>query len=208
MLSSSSSGDAADGPCCWPDGRPSTTRRSHHIRMFDHDVPTPRRLTRRSARRGARCDRRRHRGRQRVRSLGLHTPRLAASTIPAPPSPPPGGCGSPRPRPPRRPCRCRESPTYTAPVPPPSGKVMFPARDSTADVEHLRAQQVRRLPHSRGSRHPRRRRAVNPIFAVADGELVKWYTNTANSRVGVDARSWRRRTRRTSTSTWPTIATG
>jgi murein DD-endopeptidase MepM/ murein hydrolase activator NlpD len=75
------------------------------------------------------------------------------------------------------------SPTYTEPVIPPEGRVMFPlglpltksniyVLDNFGDCRDHEGVDI--LASGGG----------NPIFAVADGELTKWYTNTGTAGWG------------------------
>ena len=150
--------------------------------MFDHDVPTPRRLTRRSALAALAATAGAIAvgdafglGAAHAAPGGLDDPgsalatarrmRLAPPTTPTTPVPVPGVT------------------TYTAPVPPPSGKVMFPLGIPlpTSNIYVLnnfgdcRTHEGLDILAAKGG---------NPIFAVADGELVKWYTNTGTAGWG------------------------
>ncbi len=99
---------------------------------------------------------------------------------------------------------------YGAPIPPAAGKLMFPLGIPTAKSN------IYVLDNFGDCRGSRGHAGVdilatgggNPIFAVADGELTQWYTNTGEAGLGMDALRLRRRTRRTSTSTCRTTSTG
>jgi len=144
--------------------------------MFDHDVPAPRRFTRRNA----------------LAALAATAGAIAVGDV--------FGIGAANAASgslddsgtalaPARRMRLQPAPTpagYSSPIPPAAGKLMFPlgiplaksniyVLDNFGDCRGDRGHAGVDILASGGG---------NPIFAVADGELTQWYTNTGDAGWG------------------------
>ena len=122
--------------------------------MSDHDVPAPRRLTRRTRARRARRGRGRHRASAMRSVSGQHDAASGSARRSRLGPRRPGGCVCNL----RRPPPCTDSRRIRLADPTGRRQVDVPARHPGGQVEHLRPRQLRGLPRRPGSRrrrHPR-----------------------------------------------------